>query len=62
MPDGGIRRKLNLSSLAFQTVDDLVAAIGLPKERLCTFCWTGKDISEKGGCAGGCAGCPHKNA
>ena len=48
-----IRRKLNLSSLAFQTVDDLVAAIGLPKERLCTYCWTGKDVSC-GGCCGGC--------
>ena len=50
-----IRRKLNLTSLAFQTVDDLVAAIGLPKERLCTYCWTGRDVS----CGGSCAGCPH---
>ena len=49
-----IRRKLNLTSLAFQTVDDLVAAIGLPKDRLCTFCWTGKDVS----CGGSCPGCP----
>ena len=50
-----IRRKLNLTSLAFQTVDDLVAAIGLPKECLCTYCWTGQDVS----CGGSCAGCPH---
>ena len=57
-----IRAKLGLTSLAFQTLDDLVSSIGLPREKLCTFCWTGKDISEKGGCAGGCAGCPHKNA
>ena len=41
-----IREKLNLTSLAFQTVDDLVAAIGLPKEKLCTYCFTGKDCSE----------------
>lgn len=54
-----IRKKLNLTSLAFQTVDDLVSAIGLPKENLCTYCWTGKDISMHGKCAGGCAGCPH---
>ncbi|MBO7683157.1 MAG: amidophosphoribosyltransferase, partial [Kiritimatiellae bacterium] len=40
-----IRRKLNLTSLAFQAVDDLVAAIGLPKDRLCTYCWTGRDVS-----------------
>ena len=53
-----IRRKLNLTSLAFQTVDDLVAAIGLPKDRLCTYCWTGRDVS----CGGACAGCPHRCA
>ena len=49
-----IRRKLNLTSLSFQTVDDLVAAIGLPKDRLCTYCWTGKDVSCDGCC--GCCG------
>ncbi len=57
-----IREKLGLTSLAFQTLDDLVSAIGLPREKLCTYCWTGTDVSEKGGCAGSCAGCPHKNA
>jgi amidophosphoribosyltransferase len=36
-----IRRKLRLSSLKFQRLDDLVAAIGLPKSRLCTHCWDG---------------------
>ena len=49
-----IRSKLNLTSLSFQTVDDLVAAIGLPKDRLCTYCWTGEDVS-----CGCCKGCPH---
>jgi amidophosphoribosyltransferase len=52
-----IRRKLNLTSLEFQTVDDLVQAIGLPKDRLCTYCWTGEDVSIPGSCAGGCASC-----
>lgn len=36
-----IREELNLTSLGFQRLDDLVAAIGLPKERLCTYCWDG---------------------
>ena len=34
-----IRRKLNLTTLKFQRLDDLVEAIGLPKEKLCTHCW-----------------------
>ena len=55
-----IREKLNLTSLKFQTVDDLVAAIGLPRDRLCTYCWTGEDVSMPGSCAHGCANCPHK--
>jgi amidophosphoribosyltransferase len=37
----GIRRMLRLTSLKYQRLGDLVAAIGLPKEKLCTFCWDG---------------------
>lgn len=36
-----IRQTLDLSSLEFQKLDDLVEAIGLPKEKLCTHCWDG---------------------
>ncbi len=36
-----IRQRLKLTSLQYQTLDDLVAAIGLPKEKLCTHCWDG---------------------
>jgi amidophosphoribosyltransferase len=54
-----IRKKLNLSTLAFQTVDDLVSAIGLPKDKVCTYCWTGEDVSMPGSCAKGCRNCPH---
>lgn len=36
-----IRKNLELTSLGFQKLDDLVEAIGLPKERLCTHCWDG---------------------
>ena len=25
-----------------QTVDDMVEAIGLPREKLCLYCWTGE--------------------
>jgi len=37
----GIRKRLNLTTLQYQRLDDLVAAIGLPKEKLCTYCWDG---------------------
>ena len=37
----GIRRRLRLTTLSYQRLEDLVAAIGLPKDRLCTHCWDG---------------------
>lgn len=36
-----IREHLDLTTLEFQKLDDLVEAIGLPKEKLCTHCWDG---------------------
>jgi amidophosphoribosyltransferase len=36
-----IAEKLDLDSLLYQRLDDLVSAIGLPKENLCTHCWDG---------------------
>lgn len=34
-----IRHRLKLTSLQYQKLEDLIAAIGLPKEKLCTHCW-----------------------
>ena len=36
-----IARNLGIDSLIYQNLDDLVEAIGLPKEKLCTHCWDG---------------------
>jgi len=36
-----IARNLDLDTLVYQRLDDLVEAIGLPKEKLCTHCWDG---------------------
>ena len=36
-----IRRRLRLTTLKYQRLDDLVAAIGLPREKVCTHCWDG---------------------
>lgn len=48
-----IRRRLNFTTLRFHRLDDLVASIGLPQEKVCTYCWNGK-----GGCKS-CKGCGH---
>ena len=34
-----IRKKLNITTLKFNTLEDLVKAIGLPKECVCTHCY-----------------------
>ena len=36
-----IRKNLGLTTLKYQKLTDLVDAIGLPKEKLCTHCWDG---------------------
>jgi amidophosphoribosyltransferase len=36
-----IRNRLHLTTLQYQTLPDMVDAIGLPKERVCTYCWDG---------------------
>lgn len=36
-----IAENLDFDSLLYQRLDDLVQAIGLPKEKLCTHCWDG---------------------
>jgi amidophosphoribosyltransferase len=40
-----IRKRLNITTLKFQKLADLVTAIGLPKEKLCTHCWDGSGYS-----------------
>ena len=45
-----IRQRLGLTTLRYQRLPDLVSAIGLPKEKLCTYCWDGAE---------GCASCPN---
>ncbi|MHC5185190.1 MAG: amidophosphoribosyltransferase [Planctomycetota bacterium] len=33
---------LKVTTLRYQTIDDMVKAIGLPREKICTYCWTGE--------------------
>ena len=37
-----IAKDLNVSTLRYQTVEDMVEAIGRPREDLCLYCWTGQ--------------------
>jgi len=38
-----ISEKLGFSSLGYQNLDGLLEAIGIDPEKLCTYCWTGKE-------------------
>ncbi len=37
-----IAHDLEVTTLRYQDIDDMVAAIGLPHEKLCLYCWNGK--------------------
>ena len=42
-----IRKSLNLTTLKFQSLDKLISAIGLPADKVCTYCWNGRDIEQE---------------
>ncbi len=39
----GIRKELNFTSLRFNRLDDMIEAVGIGRENLCTYCWDGKE-------------------
>ncbi len=41
-----IRRTIGADTLKFQTMEDLVKAIGLPKEDVCTHCWDNSGLVD----------------
>lgn len=40
-----IAKDIDVTTLRYQTLDDMVNAIGLPKEKLCLHCWNGECAS-----------------
>ena len=38
-----ICQKMGFDSLGYQTLDGLLEAIGLDRDKVCTYCWTGKE-------------------
>jgi amidophosphoribosyltransferase len=54
-----IARSIGADSLCYLSCDDMVKAIGLPYDKLCTACFDGNyldESSEQGGCARGSCG------
>ena len=39
----GICKKMGFTSLAFNRLDDMIKAVGIDPDKLCTYCWNGKD-------------------
>ena len=38
-----IRKELNFTTLRFNRLDDMLEAVGIPTENLCTYCWNGEE-------------------
>lgn len=39
----GICKKLNFTSLRYHRLDDMIESIGIDPDKLCTYCWNGKE-------------------
>ncbi len=42
----GIRREMNFTSLRFNSINNMITSIGLPKEKLCTYCFDGSGCGK----------------
>jgi amidophosphoribosyltransferase len=42
-----IAKDLGVTTLRYQLLEDMVKAIGLPREQLCTYCWTGEQPKKE---------------
>ncbi|MCK4365268.1 MAG: amidophosphoribosyltransferase [Thermoplasmatales archaeon] len=41
-----IAKDLGVDSLRYQLLDDMIKAIGLPKDKLCLYCWNGDNFQK----------------
>lgn len=41
-----ICKEMNITSLKYNNIDNLIASIGLPRERVCTYCFDGSGCGE----------------
>jgi amidophosphoribosyltransferase len=40
-----MEKDLNVTSLRYQRLEDMLGATGLSEQSLCTYCWTGREIT-----------------
>ena len=40
---GRIGKQLNFTTLRYHRLDDLIASVGIDSEKLCTYCWDGRE-------------------
>lgn len=40
---GRIGKQLNFTSLRYHRLDDMIESVGIPKDKLCTYCWDGQE-------------------
>lgn len=38
-----IRKQLNFTTLRYHRLDDMIASVGIDREKLCTYCWDGQE-------------------
>ncbi len=38
-----IGKKLNFTSLRYHRLDDMIASIGIDRDKVCTYCWDGAE-------------------
>ena len=38
-----ICKEMGFESLGYQSLDGLLDAIGLPRDKICTYCWSGRE-------------------
>ncbi|TET19210.1 MAG: amidophosphoribosyltransferase [Candidatus Cloacimonadota bacterium] len=41
-----MEKDLNVTTLRYQRLDDMISTTGLGEEALCTYCWTGKEVDR----------------
>ena len=45
-----ICKETGATTLRYQKLDDMISAIGVPRDKLCLYCWTGKSCSKGDTC------------